>query len=121
MSTPEERLADFRRRHQPYIDALRRGEPPDWRVTLAAMRERFLEVDDISPDKRVDRLVALAEVHRRVDHERAIALYKEALALGPELDHVRHRMQWLEREVARRKGNRPGSSPTGGRQLALVD
>jgi hypothetical protein len=101
--TPDERLTDFRRRLQPVVEALRRGQAVDIKVIYALMRERFLEVDDISADKRVDRLVALAGVHIGVDDEQAIALLRDALELAPELDRVRRRLTWLEREVARTK------------------
>jgi hypothetical protein len=116
MTTPEERLADFRSRLQPVADALRRGEPVDRAVIFALMRERFLEVDDISFDRRVERLVALAEVHRRVDDGQAIALYRQALALAPELDLVRRRLEWLEREVARAQVRGPSKVLTSWRR-----
>ena len=103
MSMPEGRLADFRRRQQPYIDALRRGEPVDIKITYAFMRERFLEVDDISLEKRVERLVMLAEAHRRIDDEEAVRLYRQALNLVPAMGWVRRRMEWLEKDIARRK------------------
>jgi len=102
-STRDERLADFRRRLQPHMEALRRAEPVDPKVTFAFLRERFLEVEDLSPDERVDRLVRLAPLHRHVDDDKAMDLYEEALQLAPELDQVRRRLQRLRGDLRRQR------------------
>jgi|SRR5579859_417127 len=102
-STRDERLADFRRRLQPHMDALRRAERVDPKVTFAFLRERLLEVDHLTPDERVDRLVRLAPLHHYVDDDWAVALYEEALRLAPELEQVRRRLQWLRGDVHRRR------------------
>jgi hypothetical protein len=98
VSISEERIADIRRRMTSCQEALRRGEDVEPAEVFAVMYESMLEVEELTPDERFQRLLLLANGQRSLDPEGAIALLRAAAALAP------RKQRWLrewEREIQR--------------------